>query len=478
MPTWFRVSVKTRDLASPSLTLPAGKKVAAALLSLGLLSACQSPQMPSDGRTAAEDSASKSATKTAPPGSASPVLSAVEIERAKLQAAQEAENAAKLKTAAATVKIGLLLPFSGPGSEVGPALMDAAAMAMFDLADDRLELMPRDTQGTPEGAAAAAQDVINEGAQIIIGPLLSSSVRAVAPVANNGQVPVVAFSSDRNAAEPGIYLLSFTPHQEIDRIVSYARSQGLLTFAAMLPESAYGHAVEAGIMQAMERHGGELIQVEYYPASGEGVEVAAKQIAQVDARRAALTNRRQELKRLGTKSAKRELRRIKNLQAIGELGIDAIILADGGIQLTRIAPFLQYYDVDFKEVKLLGTGLWYDDTLLREPALKNAWFAAPDPQGFTEFSDRFQSMYGAAPPRIATLAYDAAAMAAILAQQESIDKFAEETLRLSGGFDGKDGVFRFLEDGNADRGLAVLEITDDGFAVRDPAPREFLDQTY
>jgi ABC-type branched-subunit amino acid transport system substrate-binding protein len=422
----------------------------------------------------------KTSDKKVPPGEASPVIRQLEVERLKkeAEAKAKAEEAANARAAAAKIKVGLLLPLTGTGSAVGPAMMDAATLALFELADDRFELLPRDTKGTSEGAAAAAEDVLREGAQMIIGPLLSASVSAVAPLAQAQQVPVVGFSSDREAAAAGIYLLSFTPHQEIDRIVAYARSQGLLTFGALLPDSAYGRAVERGLLQAADRHGGELIQVEFYPANGEDVEAAVKRIAQIETRKIALYKRRQELKEAGTASAKRELRRIANLQAIGDLNIDAIVLAEGGLQLTRIAPFLQYYDIDLNKVKLLGTGLWYDDALLREPALLNAWFAAPDPQGFSTFSTQYQSMYGAVPPRIATLAYDAAALAAVLAQQESLEKFSYEILELSGGFDGKDGVFRFREDGNADRSLAVLEITKAGFAIRDPAPREFIDQSY
>jgi ABC-type branched-subunit amino acid transport system substrate-binding protein len=444
-----------------------------------LLVACQSPHMAGSGPGNAPVE-QKTGDKKAPPGEASPVIGQLEMERLKkeAEAKAKAEEAANARAATAKIKVGLLLPLTGNGSAVGPAMLDAATLALFELADDQFELVPRDTKGTPEGAAAAADDVLREGAQMIIGPLLSGSVSAVAPLAQAQQVPVIGFSSDREAAAAGVYLLSFTPHQEVDRIVAYARAEGLLTFGALLPDSAYGRAVERGLLQAVNQHGGELIQVEFYPADGEGIEAAVKRIAQIETRKTALYKRRQELKAAGTASAKRELRRIANLQAMGDLNIDAIVLAEGGLQLTRIAPFIQYYDIDLNKVKLLGTGLWYDDALLREPALLSAWFAAPDPQGFNSFSTQYQSMYGAEPPRIATLAYDAAALAAVLAQQENPEKFSYEILELSGGFDGKDGVFRFREDGNADRGLAVLEITKAGFAIRDPAPREFIDLSY
>ncbi len=376
------------------------------------------------------------------------------------------------------VKVGLLLPLTGRGSRVGPALLDAASMALFDLGDKQLVLLPRDTKGTPEGAAAAARSVLSAGAELIIGPLLSGSVQAVTPLAQARQVPLIAFSTNREAAASGTYLLSFTPHQEVNRIVAYARDQGIANFAALLPESDYGRAVAAGLEEALKLHGGELIQIEYYPPSGAGADVAVKRIAHVGQRKSALNHRRRELRRLGTPAARRELRRLKKAETWGELGFEAIVLADGVLQLTQIAPFLQYYDVDLTKIRLLGTGLWNDDTIIREPALQGGWFAAPAPDRFAQFSLRYEKLHSKKPPRIATLGYDAAAIAAVLAQRNEVPRFSGEQFHLAGAFDGKDGIFRFKPDGNADRGLAVLEVTREGFKVIDAPPTEFDDKLY
>ncbi len=76
------------------------------------------------------------------------------------------------------------------------------------------------------GAAAAADEAIREGAEIIVGPLTSGSTSAIAPVARKANVPVLTFSNDRRIAGNGVYLMSFLPEQEIDRIVAFAASKG------------------------------------------------------------------------------------------------------------------------------------------------------------------------------------------------------------------------------------------------------------
>ena len=67
--------------------------------------------------------------------------------------------------------------------------------------------------------------------------------------ARQAGVPVVAFSSDAGVAGPGVYLLSFLPSDDVNRIVSYSASQGRKSFAALLPANAYGAVVGGGVPQ-------------------------------------------------------------------------------------------------------------------------------------------------------------------------------------------------------------------------------------
>src|SRR5260221_12179942 len=83
----------------------------------------------------------------------------------------------------------------------------------------------------------------------ILGPLFALTVAPVAHAARARGVPVIAFSTDTNAAARGVYLLSFLPESDVDRIVSYAASQGRRSFAALVPDNAYGSVTEAAFKQ-------------------------------------------------------------------------------------------------------------------------------------------------------------------------------------------------------------------------------------
>ena len=160
-------------------------------------------------------------------------------------------------------------------------------------------------------------------------------------------------------------------------------------------------------------------------------------------------------------------------QAAAKSNADALMIADGGTLLRAIAPSLSFAGLDKDKVKLLGTGLWDDPAIEREDMLVGGWFAAPDPDADAAFGAHYHDVFGAGPPRLASLAYDAVALVALLSGGQPYHRFTQAALMDPNGFNGVDGIFRFMSDGTSERGLAVLEVAPDGFHVVSPAPKTF-----
>jgi ABC-type branched-subunit amino acid transport system substrate-binding protein len=335
-------------------------------------------------------------------------------------------------------RVGLLLPLSGPSATIGRALLDAAQMAMFDIGDDTLQLMPRDTKGTPEGAAEAGRAAVADGARLILGPLLSAEVEAAKPVVRQAGIAMIAFTTSTQLAGDGTYLLSFLPKQQVDRVTGFAKEKGLTRFAALVPSTPYGQLVSDTYRGAVQAGGGTVVRVETYDPGAVDNTPSVRRVAQAG-------------------------------------DIDAILLAEGGAKLKALAPLLPFYDIDTDKVRVLGTGLWDEPGLGVEPALVGGWFAAPDPEARADFEKRFQETYKRRPPRLATLGYDGAALAALLAHHEGPADFSRAAITNPSGFAGVDGIFRFQPDGLVQRGLAVLEVQKTGTKVVSPAPETFQD---
>jgi ABC-type branched-subunit amino acid transport system substrate-binding protein len=383
-----------------------------------------------------------------------------------------------------TVTVAFLAPLSGPNAALGQALLNAAQMALFDLGAANsaggtggmeISLAPRDTGGTMEGAQKAAQEAIGAGARLILGPVFSTEVQAVAPIVRARGIPLVSFSNDYTAAGDGVYIIGFTPEQQVQRVVSYAASRGLTRFAALAPESVYGNRIVAALQTATSQVNGQVTRVETYdPAlTTQGVTQIIRRLASYDQRHGALLAQRKELSAKGDDASRAALRRLQGAETIGDVAFDAVVIPESGERLKIIAPLLLFYDIDPRKVHALGTVDWDTPETWTEPALVGAWYPAAAVDSHAAFLKAYREAYGQAAPARASLGYDATALAIVLARNGGRDGFTPEALTAANGFIGVDGIFRLAPSGVVERGLAVKEIGSRSAHVVDPAPQTF-----
>src|SRR5487761_2710479 len=322
------------------------------------------------------------------------------------------------------VKVGLILPLSAAGNAgvAAQSMKNSAEMALSEFLNPNIQLLIKDDGGSPQ----AAQQALDEGAEIILGPLFALSVPAVAQVTRARNINVIAFSTDSSVAGRGVYLLSFLPESDVNRIIEYAASIGKRSFAAMLPENAYGNVVEASFKQAAGKRGGRVVVFEKYGADRNA---PAARVAQ------ALTQ------------------------------ADALLLADDGDSLVTVADALTAAGANLKNVQLLGTGLWDNPRVFASPKLHGGLYAAPDPSGFRSFSNRYRRKFNSDPVRTATLAYDAVALVAALSRTQGGQRFTSDVLLNPSGFAGIDGP--------NERGLAVMRVGASGPEPVAGSPKSF-----
>jgi ABC-type branched-subunit amino acid transport system substrate-binding protein len=333
------------------------------------------------------------------------------------------------------VKVGLILPLSAAGNAgiAAQSMKNAAEMAFAEFQNPNIQLLIKDDAGSPQGAQQGAQQAVDEGAEIILGPLFASSVPPAAQVTRARNIPMIAFSTDSSVAGHGVYLLSFLPESDVNRIIEYSASIGKRSFAALLPENAYGNVVEAAFKQAVPRRGGRVVAFEKYGADRS---TAVRNVAQT----------------LNT--------------------ADALFIADDGDSVVAIADAMAAAGANLHNVQLLGTGLWDNPHVFANANLQGGLYAAPDPAGFRNFSGRYRGKYGSDPVRTATLAYDSVALIAALARNQGT-RFSADVLTNTSGFSGIDGLFRFRPDGTNERGLAVMRVGSGGGAAVAGSPKSF-----
>ena len=344
--------------------------------------------------------------------------------------------------AGAPVQVALLVPAgSGNASDgfLAQNLENAARLAAADLSGVAIDLRVYPTGGNPTQAASAAAQAVNEGAQIILGPLYAENANAAGVAVAGSGVNVLAFSNNPTIAGGNVFILGPTFRSSAERLVGYGVRNGLSRYLIAHGDDLQGGLGQSEIASAVARNGGTVTGTEVYALSQQAVVAAGPRIA----RAAQSTNS------------------------------DAVFLTAGvNADLPILATSLPEAGLDLNDVRLLGLTRWdAAPQALALPGLQGGLFAVPDQARQDAFEARYAATYGEAPHPLAGLAYDGVAAVGALAQRGG--GLGRGDLTTGQGFQGTNGIFRLLFDGTNERGLAVATIRNNQVVIVEPAPQAF-----
>ncbi|MFQ1699538.1 penicillin-binding protein activator [Loktanella agnita] len=342
------------------------------------------------------------------------------------------------------VKVALLVPSGSaqPGDAlVARNLENAARLAIADLEGSQIELTVYNTGGNPTQAADAAVTAVNDGAQIILGPLYAEAANAAGVAVAGRNVNVLAFSNNPTIAGGNVFILGATFDNTANRMVRYAARQGINRHLIVHAQSLAGEVGRDAITRAVQSNGGTVAGIESYPLSQQGIVTATRRIVST-------------AKTTGAQSI------FTTAEASADLPIVATMLPEGG--------------VDPETTTFIGLTRW--DTLPQLsalPGVQGGLFAMPDPATAALFTDRYTANFGERPHPLAGLSYDGIAAIGALIEAGNAQALTKAALTTPQGFRGTSGIFRLLPNGMNERGLAVATIQENQVVTLEQAPRSF-----
>lgn len=252
------------------------------------------------------------------------------------------------------------------------------------------------------------------------------------------------------------------------RLVGAARDDGRQHLAAVLPQGALGDALQDALSKAASDAGLDPPNVQRCDDSISSFTDALKIVSNYDARRGDLDSRIKALREDADPTAHQQAAELA-AKPVQPPPFDALLIGVVGDTLVQGADELSYYDITNPQVRILGPALWAQQ-VPRLGKLAGAWYATLDPAARTEFAAAYGVKYGAAPPPIADFAFDAAAIARVLAADND---FSPTAITRAEGFTGVDGAVLLLADGHARRALAIYQIESGGWShIVSPAPQD------
>ena len=377
---------------------------------------------------------------------------------------------------ASSFRVGMLLPLTGTAAKHGLGLKNASMLAIDDIKNPNLVLQYYDTQSTPSGARIAAENAIRQGAKIIVGPLMSTEVQAIANETIYKGVPVVAFSTSQEVLQPTVYTLGLLIEEQVDRIITYAVSQNRTRLALLLPDNSTGSAVAKAAVKSAKKNNINVTVIGYYQPESSDFSSIIKQMTNYEERHKEVLKLKAELEekaKTGDEAAIYELKQIETKEGIGDVGFDMILIPESGAKLTSAVSMLAYYDAAYPDVQFLGTSVWETGNFNKESVMNKSLFPALSRTYSGYFAGKYNQIFGEKPSSLYSFAYDAIALANEISRKPKTN--INTLITNPDGYVGINGSFRFFENGTNQHSMNIVEIAPSGNLVIDAATNKFTE---
>lgn len=316
-----------------------------------------------------------------------------------------------------TANVVVLLPLSGAYAHIGNNYLKAIELALFEFADKNLKAKILDTKGTFEGTLEALKQVTD--VDVILGPVMSTSVDAAAMWALKRGVPVISLNNNFTKAQPGVFVFGIPPQAEVEAMIRYAVTQRMDRFTAILPSGAFGMAIKDALEKSAQGFGVQLVYVYFYSPNLDELPTIMKHMQKKT--------------------------------------VDGIFIVNGGQELYTIGNAIKDAKISGR---ILGTQLWKASDVQHWRQLSGAWYTTAFSSKKQTFERRYFSLYNKEPDTTAYIAYDAMAMLAKLHKLDSGSPFSMTALTNPMGFVGLQGIFKLQQDGNVKRSISIMEISE------------------
>ncbi len=374
------------------------------------------------------------------------------------------------------IQVALFLPFSGKNKDLGWSLFNSAVLSLFenDL-NHNIELILIDSKDTPAEASKAFKEVIDRKIKIVIGPVFSSAIEAIEKDVLRNNITMISLSNNqqlmgKTSPDGGVFLAGMMPEVQVDKIVNYAMDKGKFSFAIIAPNNQYGKTITDLFKKIVRSRDGNFITSEFYDSDnkigGEGLDRSVERVINSFSVPSHLTDGKNKLKKDAV---------------INEADYSypqVILIPESGKILSKIVASIKKQNKEERDFQIIGTSQWDDISTLNDINLVGAWFASPENEKFRNFEKSYYQIYDKFPPRISSIAYDAVTVISEVIDRKkgapTVSDFTGYANPPKNGFEGIDGLFRFLPNGLVQRNLAILQVGNGRFEVIEKPLDQFL----
>ena len=299
------------------------------------------------------------------------------------------------------LKIGLLAPLSGEYSELGYSLLYSLQLALDEINDENVYIIPRDAGfNNKEKLNAAIQEIKSEGANVIIGPI---SHEDFVEAKKYNDITFISPSNVSPEFTNNIISVGISLESQLVTLNNFLKKQKKNKTVIMFPINQYTNFVE----KKLRKLNYENVRVFKYNPNPEVLTGEIEKLTNYSQRKKNLELRKKMFEDKEDEQSVRQLEKLEQLYTLGEVNFDSVIIIDFGNNLKSVLTSLVYTDVDQKKVLFTTVNQWFDESIFYENSIQNLYYPSINYDEFKKYNDNYFKKFNKYPNEITILTYDA-----------------------------------------------------------------------
>ena len=359
-----------------------------------------------------------------------------------------------LAKASEKLKIGLLVPMTGSNKDLGQSIIKAVRLAIKDINNDLIEVVPKDTASIPNKTLQSALELKEMGIKVVVGPIFHKNLKYLDEVMDVTFLSLTNKTIDlpKNVISAGINSTS-----QLNTIKKFIKQNNLKKTIFLTPIQDYEFEVKKGIKNS------KIKIFKNYDYSTEPTKLT-KQIEEITNYKIRKQNLEDEILRIKSSNQTNKEKIIKKLEqryTLGGLNFDSIIIADFDESLKSVTTSLLYTDVSPKQKYFITLNQWFNESLLNEIDIQPLYFPSINRNNFENYKQKFFQEFKEYPSHLSLLSYDLVGLVYYLSLKNNFSD-TNKLFKVKNSFKGKIGIFD-IKNNKINHRLNFYKIEDKNF---------------
>jgi len=331
------------------------------------------------------------------------------------------------------IKIGLMVPLTGENKDLGQSIIKAVRLAVKDINNNSIEIIPKDTASKANKALKSAFELKQMGVKVVIGPVFYESISYLDEIKDITFLSLTNKTLDlpKNVISAGINSTS-----QFNTIKKFIETNNIKRTIFLTPIQNYEFEVKKGIKESRIK----IFKDYDYNTEPTKLTKQIEEITNYQIRKQNLEDEILRLKKSNQPNKEKKIKKLEQRYTLGGLNFDAVVIADFDESLKSVSTSLLYTDVSPKNKYFITLNQWFNKSLLNEVDIQPLYYPSINQNNFKKYKDKFFKEFNEYPSHLSLLSYDLVGLVYYLSIKTNLSNL-NKVFKKKNSFRGKIGIF-------------------------------------